>query len=305
MNSTRASRRGKGRSRSSPSQIFRIGVPDGLGNPRWVTADLVDHSDAGIGVSLRTPLSVGTRITLRGKLGEGKSGWDIECQAHVAWCLEKLDGSYRAGLEFEDGAADFSFEDGATPPTSAAEIKEDHYEVLQLSPNADSDTIHRVYRLLAQRFHPDNADTGNEERFKKVLEAHRILGDPERRVAYDVQWRAHQRLRWKIFDQPRAAVGLEAERRKREGILSLLYTKRMNQPEQPALTIHALEDLLGCPREHLQFSLWYLKEKAYIQRSDSGRYSITASGVEHVERNGVIEAAATRMITSGQPPADE
>ena len=38
----------------------------------------------------------------------------------------------------------------------------DYYEVLQVSPNADLDTIHRVYRLLAQRFHPDNRESGNE-----------------------------------------------------------------------------------------------------------------------------------------------
>ena len=39
----------------------------------------------------------------------------------------------------------------------------DHYEVLQISPNAEPDTVHRVYRLLAQRLHPDNAQTGNAE----------------------------------------------------------------------------------------------------------------------------------------------
>jgi len=36
----------------------------------------------------------------------------------------------------------------------------DFYEVLQLSPNADPDTVHRVFRVLAQRFHPDNKETG-------------------------------------------------------------------------------------------------------------------------------------------------
>ena len=36
----------------------------------------------------------------------------------------------------------------------------DYYETLQISPNADPDTIHRVYRLLAQRFHPDTQETG-------------------------------------------------------------------------------------------------------------------------------------------------
>jgi preprotein translocase subunit Sec63 len=36
----------------------------------------------------------------------------------------------------------------------------DYYEVLQISPNAELDTANRVYRLLAQRFHPDRAAHG-------------------------------------------------------------------------------------------------------------------------------------------------
>ena len=41
----------------------------------------------------------------------------------------------------------------------------DHYETLQVSANAEIDTIHRIYRLLAQRFHPDNQESGNADRF--------------------------------------------------------------------------------------------------------------------------------------------
>ncbi len=37
----------------------------------------------------------------------------------------------------------------------------DYYEVLELSPAAETETIHRVYRLLAARYHPDNAQTGD------------------------------------------------------------------------------------------------------------------------------------------------
>ena len=67
------------------------------------------------------------------------------------------------------------------------------------------------------------------------------------------------------------------------GILSLLCTKRMNQPEQPTLTIVELEQLLGCPREHLEMSLWYLRESGRILRGDSGRYLLTAKGYELLE----------------------
>jgi hypothetical protein len=33
-----------------------------------------------------------------------------------------------------------------------------------------------------------------------------------------------------------------------------------------------LEDLLGCPREHLDFSLWYLKENALIGTPENERF---------------------------------
>ncbi len=41
----------------------------------------------------------------------------------------------------------------------------DYYEFLQISPNAEFDTIHRVYRFLALRFHPDNPETCDPDKF--------------------------------------------------------------------------------------------------------------------------------------------
>ena len=62
----------------------------------------------------------------------------------------------------------------------------DFYERLQISANAEPDTIHRVYRLLAPRFHPDNQDSGDESRFRAITEAYQTLSDPERRAKYAV-----------------------------------------------------------------------------------------------------------------------
>ena len=42
----------------------------------------------------------------------------------------------------------------------------DYYEFLQISPHADVDTIHRVYRYLAARLHPDNPESGDAEMFR-------------------------------------------------------------------------------------------------------------------------------------------
>ncbi len=159
----------------------------------------------------------------------------------------------------------------------------DYYEALQISPNAEPETIHRVYRILAQRYHPDNPDTGNSEIFRNISDAYRALSDPEQRAAYDVQHREMRRLNWRIFDQSQSSLGVEAERRKRDGLLALLYCKRVAQPEYPFMTLKEFEDLLGVPREHLDFSLWYLKEGQYVQRSDNGRHSITLKGVELAE----------------------
>ena len=47
----------------------------------------------------------------------------------------------------------------------------DYYEILQVSDSAEPDTINRVYRLFAQRYHPDNQETGNETRFREITEA--------------------------------------------------------------------------------------------------------------------------------------
>ena len=55
----------------------------------------------------------------------------------------------------------------------------DHYETLQLSPNATADTIERVYRILAKRYHPDNRDTGDSKQFAEVHRSYELLSNPD------------------------------------------------------------------------------------------------------------------------------
>lgn len=172
----------------------------------------------------------------------------------------------------------------------------DHYEALQVSHNADADTIHRIYRILAQRFHPDNQETGNGDVFRALTEAYHVLADPEKRAAYDVHHRESRCIAWKVFDQSTAAQGVDAERRKREGVLCLLYRKRVLQPDQAAMNLKELEELLGVPKEHLEFTLWFLKENQQVQRTDNGRYAITLKGVEAAET--VLERRPIPMLAS-------
>ncbi|MEM1442403.1 MAG: molecular chaperone DnaJ [Verrucomicrobiota bacterium] len=65
--------------------------------------------------------------------------------------------------------------------------KRDYYEVLQVSRDADGNTIKKSYRKLAVQYHPDKNpdDPGAEEKFKELGEAYEILMDDQKRAAYD------------------------------------------------------------------------------------------------------------------------
>ena len=65
----------------------------------------------------------------------------------------------------------------------------DHYAALGLSPSASHDDIHKAFRALARRCHPDiSSDPASARMFCAINDAHRVLGDPERREAYDRQF---------------------------------------------------------------------------------------------------------------------
>jgi molecular chaperone DnaJ len=50
---------------------------------------------------------------------------------------------------------------------------------------ADEAELKSAYKKAARKFHPDNAETGNEELFKKVGAAYEVLKDPQKRQIYD------------------------------------------------------------------------------------------------------------------------
>jgi len=167
----------------------------------------------------------------------------------------------------------------------AEEPAADFYETLQISPNADADTVQRVFRMLAQRFHPDNKDTGNADRFRALHEAYSVLSVPEKRAQYDVNHQALRRERWRFAAGTNSNDDFEAEQQVRCTILEILYARRRAEPSNPSFSPYDLTQLTGQPREHLEFTFWYLAQRKFVTRDDQSRLTITVDGVDYVEAN--------------------
>lgn len=180
----------------------------------------------------------------------------------------------------------------------------DYYEVLQLSPRATSDMVERVYRMLAKRYHPDNLETGDSDKFSKVHEAYTVLNDAERRAAYDVAYENVQQVQWKVFDQTAANDGRTEDRQIIHAILSLLYVERRRDPMRGGLGAIVLERMLGVPQEHLQFPLWYVKQHGWIEILDSGQIAITIAGIDKLS-NQDLELRRDRLLPASSLSTDE
>ncbi|MDP3177802.1 MAG: molecular chaperone DnaJ [Spirochaetaceae bacterium] len=65
--------------------------------------------------------------------------------------------------------------------------KRDYYDVLGVPRDASKDDIKKAYRRLAIQNHPDKnpGDKAAEERFKEATEAYEVLGDDQKRPAFD------------------------------------------------------------------------------------------------------------------------
>ena len=164
----------------------------------------------------------------------------------------------------------------------------DYYEDLQISPNADKEMIERVFRILAKRYHPDNTETGDAEKFNVLYKAYQVLSDPEERAAFDAKYEQLRSDRWKIVEEASQSDGFEQDDRIRQGVLSLLYVARRQDALNPGMGIIEFEKVLGCPQHHMDFHLWYLKEKGWILRTDTGGYAITADGVDKMANNDLM-----------------
>jgi curved DNA-binding protein CbpA len=174
----------------------------------------------------------------------------------------------------------------------------DYYELLQLSSNADTDTVERVFRHLIKKFHPDNANSGDNDRFLLILEAHRTLTDPKARAGYDVQYTNYWNHKWRLASEAGDGTAFSDDRKIRERLLSLMYVQRRRSMRKPGLGEAEMAGLLHIPYELVEFHVWYLRAKGWVERLDSGKLAISAQGVDEVEQ-GRFRLGSDRLLTAG------
>lgn len=184
----------------------------------------------------------------------------------------------------------------------------DYYAILQITANASSEAIAHRFRHLARRYHPDNQATGDRSKFDAIVEAHDVLRDASRRAQYHEDHPHHLPPFWQQHAEPSggAAVpeaaagaadgeafidgfGIERDLSIQNNLLTLLYLRRRRNIREPGMGDAELERLTGCPPEHLEFHLWYMKAKGWIATGEDGLLAITIDGVDraaHLHKEG-------------------
>jgi len=189
----------------------------------------------------------------------------------------------------------------------------DYYEVLQLTPGASAGAIAHRFRYLARRYHPDNQTTGDRSKFDAIVEAHDVLKDKARRAQYHEDHQHHLPPFWEqpadesAHAEPESSAdtsdresfidgfGIDRDISIQNNLLSLLYLRRRRNIREPGMGDAELEHLTGCPPEHLEFHIWYLKAKGWIATGEDGLLAITIDGVDRAAH--LYKEGANKLIT--------
>ncbi len=245
----------------------------------------VDISASGAGVECVREIPVDAVVQIKASDGS------LMGECFVAHC-NRRGLRYHIGLEFSARAKSQT----QMPTPKRSECETDYYDVLQISPRADMETVHRVFRIMATRFHPDNPETGDSEEFLKLKRAYDALSDPGRRAEYDSIREAQKTEPMAIFELKDFVTGVEAEANRRLGVLSLLYNQRRMDPDRPGVSLLDLEKRMGFPREYLSFTMWYLRSKEFVMAADNSDYALTAAGVDYVESNAAQSEIVCKLL---------
>jgi len=175
----------------------------------------------------------------------------------------------------------------------------DYYEFLQISPNADAETIHRVFRFLAARLHPDNPASGNVEEFCQLKTAYDVLSDSAARADYDAKRKAEPGPENPYSEEVDFMDSMEGELNRRLAVLAVLYYRRRTNPQMPEVGLGEIESRMGFPRDYLDFTVWYLNKKGYVTKGDNAQLALTADGVDFIEAERKNLPVLNKLLTNG------
>jgi len=71
----------------------------------------------------------------------------------------------------------------------------DYYDILGVPTDIDKEELKRAYRILVHQYHPDK-ENGNEDKFKAVNEAYRVLSGNDSRAKYDAEYRSYKKQKF-------------------------------------------------------------------------------------------------------------
>ena len=92
---------------------------------------------------------------------------------------------------------------------------------------------------------------------------------------------------------------MEGELNRRLAVLAVLYFQRRTNPYSPEVSFLDIERRMGFPRDYLEFTAWYLRNKGYITRADNSDFTLTAEGVDFVETQRVNIPVLDKLLTTG------
>jgi curved DNA-binding protein CbpA len=181
---------------------------------------------------------------------------------------------------------------------------QDHYLVLNVESKADSETIQKAYTTLAARFHPNNKETGDPEKFQAVTQAYEVLADPAARTAFDAVRSGPEKEAPSRFSGSGFFHALAGELLRRQCILCLLYDRRRQYPLRPILSLKQIETMMNASFEEVQFSVWYLRQKGQVTADDKNNLQISVAGMESLERELPNADDILALVKATQDPAE-
>lgn len=159
----------------------------------------------------------------------------------------------------------------------------DFYALLRVIPTCDGRTLETAYHELAKQYHPDHAEVADVAKLTEVIDAYKLLRDPERRAEYDLQYARVTGFDFPVVDdrlnEVHAAV---SDADAHASILQYLYRKRREAAGDAGVGQFTIHEMLGCSQDLFDFHLWYLREKGFVQTTEQGTLAITIAGVDHV-----------------------